>query len=65
MQKLFKLFMMGMLIPLLSLFSCSDEFLDAPSENQLTPGDLPEGITAFDIAQDEEKREEFYENIAV
>jgi hypothetical protein len=48
MKKLFKLFMMGMLIPLLSLFSCSDEFLDAPSENQLTPGDLPEGITAFD-----------------
>lgn len=37
-----------MLIPLLSLFSCSDEFLNAPSENQLTPGDLPEGITAFD-----------------
>ena len=26
---------------------------------------LSEGITAFDIAQDEEKREEFYENIAV
>jgi starch-binding outer membrane protein, SusD/RagB family len=48
MKKLFKLFMMGMLIPLLSLFSCSDDFLDAPSENQLTPGDLPEGITAFD-----------------
>jgi len=48
MKKLFKLFMMGMLIPLLSLFSCSDEFLDAPSENQLTPKDLPEGITAFD-----------------
>jgi hypothetical protein len=48
MKKLFKLFMMGMLIPLLSLFSCSDEFLDAPSENQLTPGDLPEGVTAFD-----------------
>jgi hypothetical protein len=48
MQKRFKLIMMGMLIPLLSLFSCSDEFLDAPSENQLTPADLPEGITAFD-----------------
>jgi len=48
MKKLFKLFMMGMLIPLLSLFSCSDDFLDAPSENQLTPGDLPEGVTAFD-----------------
>lgn len=48
MKKLFKLFMMGMLIPLLSLFSCSDDFLDAPSENQLTPADLPEGITAFD-----------------
>nr|WP_294924335.1 RagB/SusD family nutrient uptake outer membrane protein [uncultured Flavobacterium sp.] len=48
MKKLFKLFMIGMLIPLLSLFSCSDEFLDAPSENQLTPPDLPEGITAFD-----------------
>jgi hypothetical protein len=48
MKKLFKLFMMGMLIPLLSLFSCSDEFLDAPSENQLTPADLPEGVTAFD-----------------
>ena len=26
---------------------------------------LSEGITAFDIAHDEEKREEFYENIAV
>lgn len=37
-----------MLIPLLSLFSCSNEFLDAPSENQLTPSDLPEGVTAFD-----------------
>ena len=48
MKKLFKLFMMGMLIPLLSLFSCSDDFLDAPSENQLTPADLPEGVTAFD-----------------
>lgn len=48
MKKLFKLFLMGMLIPLLSLFSCSDEFLDAPSENQLTPADLPEGVTAFD-----------------
>jgi hypothetical protein len=48
MQKRFKIIMMGMLIPLLSLFSCSDEFLDAPSENQLTPADLPEGITAFD-----------------
>ncbi|NGY36105.1 RagB/SusD family nutrient uptake outer membrane protein [Flavobacterium sp. XN-5] len=48
MKKLFKLFMMGMLIPLLSLFSCSDEFLNAPSENQLTPADLPEGVTAFD-----------------
>jgi hypothetical protein len=48
MQKRFKLFMIGMLIPFLSLFSCSDEFLDAPSENQLTPSDLPEGITAFD-----------------
>nr|WP_315247315.1 RagB/SusD family nutrient uptake outer membrane protein [uncultured Flavobacterium sp.] len=48
MKKLFKLFMMGMLIPLLSLFSCSDDFLDAPSENQLTPKDLPEGITPFD-----------------
>ncbi|QSW88875.1 RagB/SusD family nutrient uptake outer membrane protein [Flavobacterium endoglycinae] len=48
MKKLFKLFLMGMLIPLLSLFSCSDDFLDAPSENQLTPGDLPEGVTAFD-----------------
>ncbi|MFB3388604.1 RagB/SusD family nutrient uptake outer membrane protein [Flavobacterium sp. LAR06] len=48
MKKLFKLFLMGMLIPLLSLFSCSDDFLDAPSENQLTPADLPEGITAFD-----------------
>lgn len=48
MKKLFKLFMMGMLIPLLSLFSCSDDFLDAPSENQLTPVDLPEGVTAFD-----------------
>jgi len=48
MKKLFKLFMMGVLIPLLSLFSCSDDFLDAPSENQLTPADLPEGVTAFD-----------------
>ena len=48
MKKLFKLFLMGMLIPLLSLFSCSDEFLNAPSENQLTPSDLPEGVTAFD-----------------
>ena len=48
MQKRFKLIMMGMLIPLLSLFSCSDDFLDAPSENQLTPADLPEGVTAFD-----------------
>ncbi|PKB17333.1 RagB/SusD family nutrient uptake outer membrane protein [Flavobacterium sp. 5] len=48
MQKHFKLFMIAMLIPLLSLFSCSDEFLDAPSENQLTPADLPEGVTAFD-----------------
>ena len=48
MKKLFKLFLMGMLIPLLSLFSCSDDFLDAPSENQLTPTDLPEGVTAFD-----------------
>lgn len=48
MKKLLKLFMMVMLLPLLSLFSCSDEFLDAPSENQLTPGDLPEGVTAFD-----------------
>jgi hypothetical protein len=48
MKKLFKLFMIGMLIPLLSLFSCSDDFLDAPSENQLTPADLPEGVTAFD-----------------
>ncbi|MBF4466326.1 RagB/SusD family nutrient uptake outer membrane protein [Flavobacterium sp. LC2016-12] len=48
MKKLFKLFLMGMLIPLLSLFSCSDDFLDAPSENQLTPADLPEGVTAFD-----------------
>src|SRR6187549_3161005 len=48
MQKRFKLFMIGMLIPLLSLFSCSDDFLDAPSENQLTPADLPEGVTAFD-----------------
>ena len=48
MKKRFKLFMMGMLIPLLSLLSCSDEFLNAPSENQLTPADLPEGVTAFD-----------------
>jgi hypothetical protein len=48
MKKLFKIYMMGMLLLLLSLFSCSDEFLDTPSENQLTPGDLPEGITAFD-----------------
>jgi len=48
MKKLFKIYMMGMLLLLLSLFSCSDEFLDAPSENQLTPADLPEGITAFD-----------------
>ena len=48
MQKKIKLVMMGMVIPLLSLFSCTDEFLDAPSENQLTPSDLPEGITPFD-----------------
>ncbi|MFP9100206.1 RagB/SusD family nutrient uptake outer membrane protein [Flavobacterium sp. RHBU_24] len=48
MKKRLKLSIMAMLIALLSLFSCSDEFLDAPSENQLTPGDLPEGITAFD-----------------
>ena len=48
MQKRFKLYTIGMLITMLSLFSCSDEFLDAPSENQLTPADLPEGVTAFD-----------------
>ena len=48
MQKHLKLVMIGVVIPLLSLFSCSDEFLDAPSENQLTPSDLPEGITPFD-----------------
>ncbi|AWG22030.1 RagB/SusD family nutrient uptake outer membrane protein [Flavobacterium faecale] len=48
MKKRFKILMLGVLVPLLSLSSCSDEFLDAPSENQLTPSDLPEGITAFD-----------------
>ena len=37
-----------LLIAVLSLFSCSDEFLNAPSENQLTPADLPAGITPFD-----------------
>jgi hypothetical protein len=48
MKKFLKLLMMVMLIPLLFLFSCSDEFLNAPSENQLTPADLPKGVTAFD-----------------
>lgn len=43
-----KMLMIGILMPLLVLYSCSNEFLDAPSENQLTPADLPEGITAFD-----------------
>lgn len=48
MKKNLKLLMIAIVIPLLSLFSCSDDFLNTPSENQLTPGDLPEGITAFD-----------------
>lgn len=48
MKKQLKIFLIIMLLPLLSLFSCSDEFLDTPSENQLTPADLPDGITAFD-----------------
>lgn len=33
---------------ILMFSSCSNEFLDAPSENQLTPADLPEGVTPFD-----------------
>lgn len=48
MKKRLKLYIMAMLTALLSLISCSDEFLNAPSENQLTPSDLPEGVTAFD-----------------
>ncbi len=48
MQKRFKLYTIGMMITVLSLFSCSEEFLDTPSQNQLTPADLPDGVTAFD-----------------
>lgn len=43
-----KYILIGMLVPFMVLCSCSNDFLDAPSENQLTPADLPEGITAFD-----------------
>lgn len=48
MKNVVKPLLIVMFITLLSLVSCSDEFLDAPSENQLTPADLPEGITPFD-----------------
>ncbi len=48
MKNFLKPFSIVLLITIVSLFSCSDEFLDAPSENQLTPADLPEGITPFD-----------------
>ena len=49
MKKIMKSFMIPLLMAVLSLFSsCSNEFLDAPSENQLTAADLPEGVTPFD-----------------
>lgn len=48
MKKIIKPYSIVLLTALLSLFSCSDEFLNAPSENQLTPADLPEGVTPFD-----------------
>jgi hypothetical protein len=48
MKKRLKLYIMTMLTASVALISCSDEFLNAPSENQLTPSDLPEGVTAFD-----------------
>lgn len=48
MKKYFNLFMIVLLVAILSFTSCTNEFLDAPSENQLTAADLPEGITPFD-----------------
>lgn len=48
MKNFLKPFSIVLLLTIVSLFSCSDEFLDAPSENQLTPADLPDGITPFD-----------------
>lgn len=48
MKNRIKPFSIVLLVAVLSLFSCSDEFLNAPSENQLTPSDLPEGVTPFD-----------------
>lgn len=47
-MKNYRKIIIGILIPFLFFQSCSNEFLDAPSENQLTPADLPEGVTAFD-----------------
>jgi len=48
MKRIIYKYRLASLLTLLVLCSCSDEFLNAPSETQLTPTDLPEGITAFD-----------------
>jgi hypothetical protein len=48
MKRIINKYRLGSLFTLLVLCSCSDDFLNAPSETQLTPTDLPEGITAFD-----------------
>ncbi len=48
MEKIVNKYRLIPLFVLLMMCACSDEFLNAPSETQLTPTDLPEGITAFD-----------------
>ncbi|MDG2431645.1 RagB/SusD family nutrient uptake outer membrane protein [Flavobacterium sp.] len=48
MKKQFNHIVIVLLLAIVSFTSCTNEFLDAPSENQLTAADLPEGITPFD-----------------